>query len=127
MAVKTKLFMAALTLVLLATPFLARVVAAQSGDTDVFGADDLPLGLQLTETLHTIINEHKLAIIENAILEFKLKHDMLIENKTELIRSLINERVNRTLQIKEAIRELSTLYVAGNITLEEYMAGLSEL
>jgi gas vesicle protein len=113
-----------LTLMLLiATGVFSHVAAAQEEQEET---EDLPLGLQLTETLHTIIEEHKQAI-QNVILEFKLEHEELIENKTELIRSFIEARFNRTLEIKEAIRELNMLYAAGNITREEYLARLSML
>ncbi|GBC71723.1 hypothetical protein HRbin02_01511 [Candidatus Calditenuaceae archaeon HR02] len=110
-----------LALMLLSTGLFSNWAAAQEG-----GTKDLPLGLQLTETLHTIIEEHKQAI-RDAILEFKLRQEGLIENKTELIRSFIEERINRTIAIREAIRELNMLYAAGNITREEYLARLSEL
>lgn len=118
---QVKLSVTFLAIMLLATGLFSNWAAAQEEETG-----DLPLGLQLTETLHTIIEEHKQAI-RDTILEFKLKQEELIENKTELIRSFIEERLKRTLEIKEAIQELNMLYDAGNITREEYLARLSEL
>ncbi len=116
----SKWLSAALILILLGAGLFTYRVAAQEE------VDDLPLGLQITETLHTIIEEHKQAI-KSTILEFKLMHEELIENKTEIIKGFIEERLNRTLQIKEAIRDLNALYAAGNITREEYLARLTEL
>lgn len=86
----------------------------------------MPLGLRLTEALHAIIEEHKEAI-RSAILEYRLRFEELIENKTRLIEDFIEERLNRTRQIREAMEELRGLYAAGNITREEYLSRLSEL
>ncbi|MCS7145854.1 MAG: hypothetical protein NZ938_04080 [Aigarchaeota archaeon] len=117
-------FTATLMLMLIGSPLLLSVVVAE--EAPVGEEPDLPLGLRLTEALHAIIEEHKEAI-RSAILEYRLRFEELIENKTRLIEDFIEERLNRTRQIREAMEELRGLYAAGNITREEYLSRLSEL
>ncbi|MEM1972912.1 MAG: hypothetical protein QXJ29_06520 [Nitrososphaerota archaeon] len=119
---------AVLLLLLLSSLFMhvvsAREITTTIGEMHSEDEEGIPLGLRITETLHQIIREHKEAIAAT-ILDFRLELGGLIENRTELVEEFLEERINRTREIRESIRELRELYLAGNITAEKYLAELS--
>jgi uncharacterized membrane protein len=90
------------------------------------GEGELPPGLNLTAELRALIREHREAIRE-AILEYRLSLETLLERKTELIRGYIEERRGRIEEFRRLLEELEARYRAGNITREEYLSELKSL
>jgi len=104
----------------------AALPSYASNGTNASQEDESPLGLRLTEELHAIIREHVEAV-RSAILEFRITRENITEAKKRLVEDFVEERLNRTRAVREALSELMALYMAGNITREEYLARLSEL
>ncbi|GBC68635.1 hypothetical protein HRbin01_00318 [archaeon HR01] len=89
--------------------------------------DERPsLGLRLKEELKSIIEEHK-ELINETILEFRVRLHTLLEDKTKLIMDFVEERLSRVQEIMQRIEELRESYAAGNISRVEFLAGLADL
>lgn len=125
--------LAVLLLISMATVWLPILVKAEtatpSGEDDLLlakGTADLPLGMSIVSELRSIIVEHREAVKE-AILEFKVRLEGILENKTELVKRFIEERLARMAEIKERIRDLTERYSSGNITKEEFLLEMKAL
>ncbi|MEM4417440.1 MAG: hypothetical protein QXD32_05220 [Nitrososphaerota archaeon] len=86
----------------------------------------LSLGLMLKEELKSIIEEHK-ELINETILEFKVRLHTLLEDKTKLIMEFVEDRLSRFQEMRQRIEDLRESYANGNISREEFLARLADL